>query len=124
MTRMDSASSAVRTASPAPVTKVAVGPDQVHRPPASALASRAITPRARLITPKALPRSFSGAWSATSAAIRPSVRPMCTPHSAMPSITQGRLVAKASSRSATSITTQPKASSTCRDMRSDSLPAG
>ena len=59
-----------------PPRNVAAGPNVDQSTPASTLAASSVRPVARLKTPNAVPRSLSGAVSATSAAMIPWVRPM------------------------------------------------
>ncbi len=84
----------------APARNVPAGPATSHSAPARMLAASMAMPLTRLKTPKAVPRNSSGAVSATSAANRPCVRPMCRPHSATPIITTVTLPPMASARSA------------------------
>ena len=110
--------------SAAPVKNVAGAPKRSHSDPAMTLDSRIATPLRRLNTPKAVPRSVSGAVSATIVARTPCVKPICRPHSAAPPKTVAADASMPSNTSAERSSTSPMASGTRRSSTSESLPTG
>ena len=111
-------------ASAAPPRNTAPDPSRDHTSPAAELPTSTASPDTRLNAPKAVPRSAAGARSATIAASRPWLSPMCSPHSVTPTATPANPGASASTRSATTKRPNPAASNPRAPIRSDNTPAG